>query len=108
MPGPIYSKIKAGEEIKLSDGSIVKLLIFILLFDLFFINKTQLYQLDSAKYVGPSRPGKKITILGDCCGVSNNLIEAAKNSDILIHESTLEDAFQEKAISFGHSTPSNI
>jgi ribonuclease Z len=28
------------------------------------------------------------------------------NSDLLIHESTLEDDFQEKAISNGHSTPS--
>lgn len=32
--------------------------------------------------------------------------ELAKNSDVLIHESTLEDAFQQKAISNGHSTPS--
>jgi len=34
------------------------------------------------------------------------MAEAAKNSDVLIHESTLEDAFQQKAISNGHSSPS--
>jgi hypothetical protein len=59
-----------------------------------------------SEYVGESRPGKKITILGDCSDVSQSIIDLAQNSDILIHEATLEDQFKEKAQSFGHSTPS--
>jgi len=47
-----------------------------------------------------------VTILGDCYENSTGMAEAAKNSDVLIHESTLEDAFQQKAISNGHSSPS--
>lgn len=50
--------------------------------------------------------GKKVTILGDCYENSDSLAVLAQNSDVLIHESTLEDAFQQKAISNGHSTPS--
>lgn len=65
-------------------------------------------QLDLSEYVGESKPGKKITILGDCFDVSQSLINLAQNSDVIIHESTLEDQFKEKAISFGHSTPSKL
>ena len=56
--------------------------------------------------MGPSRVGKKVTFCGDCYENSSHIAELAKNSDVLIHESTLEDAFQQKAISNGHSTPS--
>jgi ribonuclease Z len=56
--------------------------------------------------LGPSRIGKKLTFCGDCYENSSHIAELAKNSDVLIHESTLEDAFQQKAISNGHSTPS--
>ncbi len=63
-------------------------------------------KLDINRFIGPTRPGKKITILGDCFECSESMIKLAQNSDVLIHEATLENAFKEKAISNGHSTPS--
>lgn len=35
-------------------------------------------------------------------------MELANKSDCLIHEATLENAFEEKALSHGHSTPRNF
>lgn len=63
-------------------------------------------KINPLEFVGPSRPGKKITILGDCQDCSAEMLNIAKSSDVLVHECTLEDAFHEKAISRGHSTPS--
>ncbi len=56
--------------------------------------------------MGLSRPGKKITILGDCYECPADMLNLAQNSDVLIHEATLENSFKEKAVSNGHSTPS--
>jgi ribonuclease Z len=61
---------------------------------------------EADKYIGPSRPGKKLTILGDCYECSQAIINLGNNSDLLIHECTLEEGFRDKAVSFGHSTPS--
>lgn len=103
-PGPLYKKIKSGENIKLENGKIVaskknlsKLFKNLFLFYL---------KLEASNFIGPSKPGKKITILGDCYNVPEKSIEIAENSDLLVHECTLEDNFKEKAISNGHSTPS--
>lgn len=83
-PGPMYAKIKAGENITLPDGT----------------------TLEAQKFIGPAKPGKKVALLGDCYEVSASLIKLAKNVDILVHEATMEDAFREKAVDHGHSTPS--
>ena len=48
----------------------------------------------------PAPPSRKITILGDCCGIDDALKDLSKNSDVLVHELTnpglteLNDTFQ--------------
>ncbi len=56
-------------------------------------------------YIGPSRPGRRLVILGDCSDASN-VIPFAQQCDVLVHECTHDDTLREKAIDFGHSTPS--
>ncbi|CAF1224734.1 unnamed protein product [Adineta ricciae] len=82
-PGPFCSRLKAGETVTLDDGRV----------------------LSPLDYVGPSRPGRRLVILGDCCDASN-VIPFAQNCDVLVHECTHDNTLQEKAIEFGHSTPS--
>jgi ribonuclease Z len=82
-PGPFCSRLKAGETVTLDDGRV----------------------LSPLDYVGPSRPGRRLVILGDCSDASN-VIPFAQQCDVLVHESTHDDTLREKAIDFGHSTPS--
>ena len=65
-------------------------------------------QLEASKFIGPSKPGKKITVLGDCSECPKGILDLAQNSDLLIHEATVEIALEEKALSYGHSTPRNL
>lgn len=83
-PGPLYAKIKAGHNVTMGDGTLV----------------------EASKFIGPPKPGKKMTLLGDCCDVSDHLIRLGRASDVLVHEATMEDELREKAIDYGHSTPS--
>ena len=74
--------MKAGESVTLDDGRV----------------------LSPLDYVGPSRPGRRLVILGDCSDASN-VIPFAQQCDVLVHECTHDDTLREKAIDFGHSTP---
>ncbi len=80
--GPLWSELQTGKPVTLPDGKIVK----------------------PETVVGASRPGRKIVYTGDT-GPSEALVELAKNADLLIHESTFEDALQERALKDKHSTP---
>ena len=82
-PGPFCSRLKAGENVTLDDGRV----------------------LSPSDYVGPSRPGRRMVILGDCSDASN-VIPFAQQCDVLVHECTFDDSLRDKAIDFGHSTPS--
>jgi len=49
-------------------------------------------------------PGRKVSILGDCHD-STVAVGPCRNSDLILHESTLQNDLMETAISHGHSTP---
>lgn len=80
-PGPIFQRIKRGEQVTLQDGRLI----------------------DGKQFIEPSVPGKIITILGDTVPCSNSLL-LAKNADILVHEATQMHDMEEKAAQYFHST----
>ena len=84
-PGLLYEKLKMGESITLENGQVVH----------------------SKDCVGPDIKGKKIAVLGDTYN-AGNVSELVMNCDILIHESTNENADQAKSIEHGHSTAGNL
>jgi ribonuclease Z len=82
-PGPDFSRLKAGQSIKLRDGSVVK----------------------PEQVMGPPRPGRKIVYAGDT-KPCKSVVELARDADLLIHECTLANELAERAAESGHSTPS--
>ncbi|WP_078545892.1 ribonuclease Z [Litchfieldia alkalitelluris] len=80
-PGPIYQKLKEGETVTLEDGRTI----------------------DGLKFIGPSKRGRVITILGDTrfCDAS---VELSQNADLLIHEATFGADEHELAHNYFHST----
>jgi ribonuclease BN (tRNA processing enzyme) len=81
-PGPGFGLIKKGMDTIFEDGKIIK----------------------CEELCGPPTNGRKITILGDTCDASN-IINLAKNSDIVVHESTYAKDERDHALRTGHSTP---
>lgn len=79
--GPLFGKIKNGENVTLEDGT----------------------EIIAADYVSPPRPGKVITILGDTrkCHAS---VRLGVNADLLVHESTYGKGDEKIAHKHGHST----
>ncbi len=80
--GPLWSELQSGKPVTLPSGIVV----------------------EPESVVGTSRPGRKIVYTGDA-GASEGLVKLAMNADLLIHESTFEDALQERALKDKHSTP---
>ena len=80
-PGPVFGKLQRGEAVKTLAGATV----------------------NPGEVLGPSRPGRKLVISGDT-RPCDNLIAAAKDADVLIHESTFSDDEQERALETRHST----
>lgn len=81
--GPLWGKLQRGEAIRLLDGRVI----------------------NPDEVTGPPRSGRKIVYTGDT-RPSDGLIELSMKADLLIHDSTLDDALAEKAREDGHSTPS--
>ena len=80
-PGPIYKEIKESDTVTLPNGQ----------------------TLQTAPFIGPSKKGKTITILGDTRYHKEH--EAfVLNSDLLIHEATFAQAKQDLALQYYHST----
>lgn len=73
--------------------------------------KTQPYlltphvQISPSDVLAPSRPGRKVVILGDTCD-SSDMIPIARGADLVVHEATNENSHEMKCQENGHSTPS--
>jgi ribonuclease Z len=80
-PGPVYKELKKGKTVRLDDGRI----------------------LNGADFVGPPKPGRIFTVLGDTRPCVTAL-ELARGSDLLIHESTYRAGQENLAITYFHST----
>lgn len=79
--GPLFGKLKAGEQIVLSDGTI----------------------LDGRDFLGPERPGRIVTIIYDTRSTPT-IAELAKDADVLVHESTFAGNEAKLAHAYYHST----
>ena len=79
--GPLFGKVKNGEDVVLEDGT----------------------KIIAADYISAPRPGKIITILGDT-RKTNASVRLAVNADVLVHESTYGKGDEKIAKNHGHST----
>ena len=79
--GPLWGEIHRGRAVTLDDGRTI----------------------EPSVLVGERRPGRKVVITGDTrpCDAT---IEAARDADVLVHESTFGDEEAERAVETGHST----
>lgn len=79
--GPLFGQLKNGETITLEDGR----------------------EINGADYIGPDRPGRIVTILGDTLPHSN-AVSLAQGADVLVHEATFSHAEADLAKDYHHST----
>lgn len=80
-PGPLFQDLKAGKTVTLEDGR----------------------QINGQDYLAAGTPGKIIAIFGDT-GPCDAALDLAKGADVMVHETTLDLAMEEKANSRGHSS----
>lgn len=80
-PGPIYAEIKAGKDVKLDDGKILK----------------------SKDYVDAPQPGRIAVIMGDT-RVCASAIKLAQQADLLVHEATFNNELEQLAYDYYHTT----
>lgn len=83
-PGPLYGRLKAGESVVLESGRL--------------LHPREVLEADI--------PGRKVCVFGDCSSVlGEGALRLCDRADILVHEATLGNEHQEKAVDHGHSTP---
>ena len=80
-PGPIYSELQQGKKVVLEDGRIF----------------------DGNEFCGPPREGKSFVYCTDTV-FSQSAVELAKNTDLLVHESTFSEEDERMAYEKLHST----
>ena len=80
-PGPIYSKLQAGEIVKLDDGRSFR----------------------GEDFCGPPREGESFVYCTDTI-FSDSAVNLSKNADLLVHESTFSKEDEEMAYEKLHST----
>ena len=81
--GELWSKLQHGDKVKLANGQVVR----------------------PEEVLGSPRKGRKIVYTGDTRPFSG-FAKFAAHADLVIHDSTFDDALGEKAELDGHSTPS--
>lgn len=79
--GPLFSKLQRGRSIKLKNGQ----------------------KITPKMVLGPSRKGRKIVISGDT-RPCDEMINFAKNADVLIHEATFNSELEDLSMDYGHTT----
>lgn len=79
--GPLFGKLKAGEQIALQDGTV----------------------LNGKDFLGPEKPGRIVTIIYDT-RATPTIAKLAKDADVLVHESTFAGNEAKLAHSYYHST----
>ena len=79
--GPLLGELKAGKLVTLPDGR----------------------KLDGHYFIGPAKPGRVITIIGDTRPAKNSY-QLAQDADVLVHESTFAAGEEKLARSYFHST----
>ncbi|URZ86790.1 ribonuclease Z [Floricoccus penangensis] len=79
--GPLFGKIKNGQDVTLDDGRVIV----------------------ASDFIGSDKPGKVVTILGDTRR-TDNTIRLAIGSDVLVHEATYEAKEAKIARNHAHST----
>ncbi|GAC40724.1 metal-dependent hydrolase [Paenibacillus popilliae ATCC 14706] len=80
-PGPIYGKLKRGEDVVLPDGR----------------------RIAAASVLGEPISGKAVAILGDT-RPCENAVRLAEGTDVLVHEATFMEDKRSHADEYGHST----
>jgi len=78
--GPLWKKLQSGKTVRIGHRKISSRLV-----------------------VGPPRPGVKITYAVDTRPCTS-VVKLADKSDLLIHDSSFEEAASKKAMEYGHST----
>lgn len=79
--GPLLGDLKAGKKVVLPDGR----------------------TLDGKDFIGPAKPGRIVTIIGDT-RPAKNTYQLAENADVLVHESTFAAGEEKLAKNYFHST----
>ena len=80
-PGPDYGRLQHGEEVPVSNGSVVR----------------------PEQVMGEPRPGRKIVISGDTTPCEMTKI-AAHRAELLVHDGSFADEETQRAAETGHST----
>ncbi|PNX50185.1 MAG: ribonuclease Z [Thermoplasmata archaeon M8B2D] len=81
--GPLFSNLQKGKIITLNHGR----------------------KITPDMVLGPSRKGRKIVFSGDTKPI-NEMINFAKNADVLIHEATFSSELKDLSSDYGHTTAS--
>jgi len=66
-----------------------------------------LLQVDPWEVLGPSRPGRRVVVLGDTCD-NSDIAPLCTGADVLVHEATNENSHEKQCVENGHSTPGNV